>query len=276
MLSVENISFSVAGKQILKNVSFRMVPGEFLAIAGANGAGKSTLLNIINTNKKAQSGQIVLNGKNLEAYKDIELATSRAYLHQQTNLQLPFKARDIVMMGRYPHFKTREGKDDEAAVNDCISQTGIGHLQERNYLELSGGEQQRVQLARVLAQLWSSSDKTTRFLFLDEPVNNLDIEFQHKTLSLARALADKGHCVIAVLHDLNMAAMYADEILLMKHGRMVKKGPPAEVLTPDLIREVFNYDAIVEYHPALSGPYIIFGNQSVEKERINYQTNYLK
>lgn len=256
MIRVQNISYHVGNKRILDDVSFDAHPGELLVILGNNGAGKSTLLKSICNDIKPSRGNILIEDKCIRTYPPQELAKKRAVLNQHTSISLPFKVNEIVMMGRYPYFKNRETARDILVVNDAIAKAGITHLARQNYLTLSGGEQQRVQLARVLAQ---ASGTGTRYLLLDEPVNSLDVKHQHNTLQLAVAFARAGNGVVAILHDLNLAAMYADKILLLKAGKTAAYGTPREVLTSKTITSAFGFPAQVMPHPTLDCLMISFG-----------------
>lgn len=250
MLNVQNIHFRIAASLSLSDISFDVAPGEMVAILGANGAGKSTLLKIVTGSVRMDSGNILLNKIPLNNWGSKALATFTAVMQQQNQLQLPFSVYEVVMMGRYPHFKRRESLSDEKIVNDVLDKTGISHLKSRNYLTLSGGEQQRVHLARVLAQISGAKKETARYLFMDEPSNNLDIRHQHGALSIARNFAQEGNCVVAVLHDLNLALQYADKILLLKNGCMKGFGTPGKIMTDESISDVYDLPLSI-FHPPM-------------------------
>jgi iron complex transport system ATP-binding protein len=250
MLQVQAINFKIAPTLSLSDISFDVMPCEMVAILGANGAGKSTLLKIITGSLKADSGSIIINKRQLSDWSKNELANNCAVLLQQNPLQLSFTIAEVVMMGRYPHFKNHASLNDERIVLQVLKKTGITHLKDRNYLTLSGGEQQRVHIARVLAQV---SDQTTdhpRYLFMDEPSNNLDIRHQHATLQLAKDFAEEGNCVIAVLHDLNLALQYADKIVLLKDGMLKGFGLPDNIMTDDSISDVYGLPLQIFNHPS--------------------------
>lgn len=257
MLQLENINYRIAPKLALKDISFEVIPGEVMVVLGANGAGKSTLLKILSGSIKADSGAIFLNKMPLRFWQQKDMATFSAVLQQQHQLQLPFTVYEVVMMGRYPHFKTKETKSDVEIVMAVLHSTGIYQLKNRNYLTLSGGEQQRVQLARVLAQVSGAEQIDARFLFMDEPSNNLDIRQQHSTLKIAKEFAQKGNCVIAVLHDLNLALQYADKIALLKNGAMKGYGNPIDVITDEIISEVYDVPLSVFHHPQSHHPMVM-------------------
>ncbi|MES2691663.1 MAG: heme ABC transporter ATP-binding protein [Bacteroidota bacterium] len=278
MLSVNNISYTIGTRQILNKVSLDARAGELLVILGNNGAGKSTLLKAI-CNELKCTGTVHIDGKNAGEYTTEELALKRAVLKQHTQINMPFLVKEVVMMGRYPHFKRKETAYDHAVVKKAIEKAGITHLSEQNYLTLSGGEQQRVQLARVLAQVENTQADLTQYLLLDEPVSSLDISHQHNTLQLAKQFAEKGNVVIAVLHDLNLAAMYADKILLLRSGKVHSTGTPQEVLNNETISQTFGFPAYVQQHPHADCLMVCFGAQPQHpqqlKEKIPHRATVL-
>jgi len=249
-----NLSYRIGPKSLLQNVSFSARPGEVLAIIGANGAGKSTLLKLLSGDLKPSAGEVIFEGKSLAKWPAAALARRRAVLTQQHTLALAFEVRELVLLGRYPHFGGQPTAHDHAVVAAALDLVGLRHLAGREYPTLSGGEQQRAQLARVLAQVWEAEKG---FLLLDEPLTGLDLRHQHQTLAVARQLARRGFGIIAVLHDLNLAAQYADQVLLLHQGRAVASGPPAEVLTPDYIHLGFGVEVELLTHPSLGCPLIV-------------------
>ena len=250
MLNVQNINFRISQSLTLSDISFDVNAGELVAILGANGAGKSTLLKIITGSIKMNSGNVLINKLPLTYWASKELSTFTAVMQQQNQLQLPFSVYEVVMMGRYPHFKRKETKADEEIVDSVLQKTGIQKLKDRNYLTLSGGEQQRVHLARVLAQISGEKNDEPRYLFMDEPSNNLDIRHQHSALNTAKEFAQEGNCVVAVLHDLNLALQYADKIVLLKNGAMKGFGTCAEIMTDAAISDVYDLPLSI-FHPPM-------------------------
>lgn len=253
MLRVEKLNYEVKGRKLLKDVSFHVRKGEVLALLGANGAGKSTLMKVLCGEYRPDIGAISLNGKPLDAYDPRILARQRAMLSQQQHVALAFTVQEIVMMGRYPHFKNRPSAHDIAVVKEVMAICGVEDFGERVFSSLSGGEQQRVQLARSLAQVWDNPDS---LLLLDEPISALDMHYQQKVLAIAKALARRGFIVVIVVHDVNFAATYADRIIMLKHGRKLFDGSPIEVLTPHNIYTVFSVEAVVELNPRTLRPYV--------------------
>ncbi|WP_126972579.1 heme ABC transporter ATP-binding protein [Gynurincola endophyticus] len=236
----QNIHFSVGKKSILKGVNFTAKAGKVLGILGQNGAGKSTLLNCLAGALKGYTGKIAINNMDIDRMQIQQLAKQRAVLSQNHSITQLFKCSDIVMMGRYPHFSTSPSKFDMEVVERAMYEMQVNKLADRYYVQLSGGEQQRVQMARVIAQLQNnhsdnSTQKKTGVLLLDEPISNMDILFQHHSMKMARKLAKDGLTVIVILHDLNLAAQYCDELLLMHGGEVVEQGEIEQVLTPDNI-----------------------------------------
>lgn len=250
MLQINDIHFRIAPSLTLSNISFEVQPGELVVILGANGAGKSTLLKVITGDIRADKGSVILNNKRHQDWLPEERARTCAVLLQQNPLQLPFSVAEVVMMGRYPHFARHAAAYDQQMVATALEQTGITHLADRNYLTLSGGEQQRVHLARVLAQISDKDKEGVKFLFMDEPSNNLDIRHQHNALTIARDFAAAGNCVLAVLHDLNLALQYADKILLLKNGELKGFGLPGDVMTGPAISDVYGLPLEVFHHPS--------------------------
>lgn len=246
MLFVENLSYSVKKQTLVRAINFSVRAGEFVAVLGANGAGKSTLIKLLSGEHVPSEGTVHLHGAGLHTYDEIALAKMRATMSQQQQVTADFSVEEIVMMGRYPHFDGRPEELDVKIVAQTMKLCGIEQLSERSILSLSGGERQRVQLARILAQIWQQPNA---LLLLDEPTSAMDIRFQHQTLSIARALADRGWMVIAVLHDINLATQYADRLFLMKHGRKLMDGTAAEVLNSRNVYTVFGIDAEVSVNP---------------------------
>lgn len=235
-LDVQNIGYKVNGKTLLDDVSFRLPKGKMLAILGANGAGKSTLMKILCKEMDPTSGSIDLNGKSLSSYAIADLAKFRSVLSQHNTLSISFRVDELVMMGRYPHFGQQPTPADYEIVQKTLAQTGMETYRSRDYNTLSGGEQQRVQLARVMAQIFGQENA---LLFMDEPTNGLDLLYQQHILQLAQLLTAKGCTVVSILHDINFACQYADYILLLKHGKTVAFGTPDQVVTEQHIQTAF-------------------------------------
>ncbi|MGE9313642.1 heme ABC transporter ATP-binding protein [Niabella sp. CJ426] len=266
MLKVENVSYEIKKRAIVKDVTLTIRPGEFVALLGANGAGKSTLLRLISGEQQPSKGGIELYGKPLHQYTPDQAAPLKAILSQHNPLTMAFTCREIVMMGRYPYHKSRPGKTDELIVDETMDICGVSALEDRSYMQLSGGEQQRVQLARVLAQLW---DQGQGLILLDEPVAGLDMLYQQQTMAIAKALASKGYMVLAALHEINLAAQYADRIFMMKNGRRWNDGTPCEVLTAINIYAIYEVEVDIVINPRTLTPYVIAKEIQLSADRFN-------
>jgi len=253
MLVVKNVSYEINKRTLIKDISFSMSCGEVLAVLGANGAGKSTLIRMLSGEKKTSKGNVLLNGKCISLYGSAELAQKRAVMSQHNTVSVDFLAKEIVMMGRYPHYKNSPTVNDLNVVEQTMDVCGVAHLEGRSILTLSGGEQQRVQLARVLAQIW---DCPGALLLMDEPVSAMDLQYQQQTLAIVTALARKNFMVIAVLHDINLAAQYADRLLLLKNGRKWNDGTPAEVLNTKNVYNIFSIEADVSVNLHTLKPFV--------------------
>ncbi|MFL9842905.1 heme ABC transporter ATP-binding protein [Flavobacterium rhizosphaerae] len=258
MLQAQNISYAHRNHAILQDIDVAVVPGELLVIVGPNGAGKSTLLSML-ANEHEKSGQAILfKEKIFAAWEAKDLPQHKAKFSQSHNQDIPLLVKDVVMMGRYPYFKAAPAKTDILAAEGAMQQTDIAQLSARDYNSLSGGEKQRVHLARVLAQL--DNNVQGKLVFLDEPLNNLDVLHQHRILHTIKNFTEKGNTAIMVLHDLNLAAQFADTVMLLKKGRVVAHGEPGVVFTKETISRVYNFPCIVCPNPVNKNPLIIFGS----------------
>jgi iron complex transport system ATP-binding protein len=256
MIEAIGISVSIGSRRIISEVNFEVRPGEIAAIVGPNGSGKTTFLKAL-SGDLPYSGRVVINDRDMAGLKPWETASMRAVLPQATALSFPFTVHEIVKLG------LMSGRSDaQASERDlperALARVDLDGFAGRFYQELSGGEQQRVQLARVLCQVWAPVlDGKPRYLFLDEPVSSLDIKHQLIIMDIARDFARRGGGVVAILHDLNLTAMYADRIFVMHRGRMAAAGTPQEVLSDDLISEVFECRLKVGRLPAGNTPFIL-------------------
>lgn len=233
-IAAQGVSFRVGRVPLVRGVSLEAGPGEFVAIVGANGAGKSTLLRLLAGDLAPTEGEVLLDGRPVGAYRPGELARRRAVLPQQSRIEFAFTVRQVVEMGRSPHRGRGSAASDAAAVMAALDAADVAGLAERAYPGLSGGEQARACLARVLAQ-------ETPVVLLDEPTAALDIRHQHQVLGVVRDLARAGRTVVAVLHDLNLAATYATRVAAMHRGCMVADGAPEDVLTAEVLSRVYEH-----------------------------------
>lgn len=253
MLKAENLSLQRAGKNIISHIDLVVPAGQVMGILGTNGAGKSTLLAGISGDLAPFTGQVLLADKPLAEWQAEQKARLLALLPQNSTLNFGFLVKEIVALGRLP-YNTGFIKDQQI-VQDVLALTDVSYLAERNYLTLSGGERQRVHLARILAQLWPVTEQSV--LLLDEPTSMLDPLHQHTLLKVVRHCAKEGAAVLVILHDLNLAAAYCDQLALLKAGSIFNQGSPAEVLTTAHIKEVFGLDVLIESHPLQGYPLVI-------------------
>ncbi len=253
MLRADHVHYTVGSKKILTDVSIAVTPGEMVALCGPNGAGKSTLLRILSGEQPPTRGEVSFRDIPLASWPPLDLARARAKLSQSSQLSFSFRVSEVIEMGRFPHDTPAQ---TPAVIEQCMERVGVTELADRYYPSLSGGEKQRVDLARVLAQLTSDTPEP-KLLLLDEPTSALDLLHQEIALELAHTLSrEKNFGVIVVLHDLNLASSWADRILLMQEGRLTYGGPPDHVLTPTILQEVYGIEVLVLEHPSTGRPLI--------------------
>ncbi|MEO6347169.1 MAG: heme ABC transporter ATP-binding protein [Aquaticitalea sp.] len=246
MIETQHLYYKIGSKLILEDISVKFLPGKLNLIIGPNGAGKSTLVKLICQQSKPSKGTILFENKNLQSLSTMELSKYRAVLSQNIELAFPLKVSEVVMMGRYPHFSSKPTEKDLKACEEAMRFFDVLDMANRDYLTLSGGEKQRVHFARVAAQIWVPIENGCRYLILDEPLTFLDVHYQfhfmHKLLEL---LQQKDVVIIGVVHDLNLAAKFANEIVLLNHGKLLAHGSPEEVLTPEFIRTAYRLEPII-------------------------------
>lgn len=240
-LQVKNLKFSIDKKDILKDISFDIPKGSFVGIIGPNGSGKSTILKNIYRLYKPDSGKLILDNKDLSTMKDKDCAKEIAVLAQESNSQFDFTVEQIVKMGRYPYKSVFEdySKKDIDMVNNMLKRVGLNNYSDRSFSKLSGGEKQRTLIARALVQ-------DTDFLILDEPTNHLDIGYQIQLMDLVKSL---NITTLSAIHDMNIASMYCDYLIVMKDGKIRKCGKVEEVITEDMLKEIFGVNAYVGVNP---------------------------
>lgn len=237
-LRVDNLSYSIKGKNIINNINLEIKDGEFIGIIGPNGSGKSTFLKNIYRLYKPDSGQIILTGNNIKKMRPKQIAKEMAVLSQENNQEFDFTVKEMVSLGRdaIKGIGDMNNKFDSTIIKDSIDYVGLSGFEERSFMSLSGGEKQRVLIARALAQ---KSD----FLILDEPTNHLDIGYQYQLLKMIKS---QNKTVFAAIHDLNMAVSICDKILVLNRGEVVSFGEPENVISTELIKDVFNTDAYID------------------------------
>jgi iron complex transport system ATP-binding protein len=253
-LEARGVCLELGGEPILTDVDARVACGEVVALLGPNGAGKSTLLSALTGERRPGAGEVWLGGRDVRGMSPRELALARAVLPQHASLTFPLTASQIVRLGRAPH--TSSPAEDARVEELSLRLAGVWHLRERAYDTMSGGERQRVQLARVLAQLLPV-EGTSRWLLLDEPTASLDPARALDVLELSRELARRGVGVCVVLHDVNLAARYADRVVVMRGGRVLAEGPPADVFTPETFTRAFDMSVEILHDPRLGHPVVV-------------------
>ncbi len=238
MLEVKNLSFSYNKKPIIENLSFSVKKGEFVGIIGPNGGGKSTILKNIYRGLVPTSGNIYIDDKDIHKMKHKDSAKKIGVVSQESDLHFDFLVEEIVAMGRSPHkgFFESDSEKDKELVNSALELLGMEKLSKRNFLSLSGGEHQRVMIARAIAQ-------NPSLFILDEATSHLDISYQLQTFEIIK---DLKQTVIAAIHDLNLASMYCDKLIAVKDGKILLEGSPEEVLTADNIFNIFNVNTYIE------------------------------
>ncbi len=253
MLNAGDINVKLGGAAILQGVDFHARPGELTSIVGPNGSGKTTLLRAM-TGEVPFTGEVELNERNIRSMKPHELAAIRGVLPQATALAFPFTVIEVVRLGLEAGISA--GRETLPAL--ALERVGLAGYEGRFYQDLSGGEKQRVQLARVLAQIWEPVlDGAPRWLFLDEPVSALDIGHQLTVMQLARDYADAGGGVVAVMHDLNLTAMFSDRVTLMTGGQVAASGPAEAVLRDDHLSRAYGVSVHTSVPPPLGGIYVL-------------------
>ena len=234
-LKAEGVSLAIDGEQIVDHVMLDVRPGEFVGLVGPNGSGKSSLLRTLYRVLRPQAGVVTIDDADVWAMGARDAARRMAVMAQETHAEFDFSVSELVMTGRTPYkaMFDRDSSEDRAIIAQAMTQAGVAHLAERNFSTLSGGEKQRVLLARALTQ-------QAKILILDEPTNHLDIRYQLELLELIRRLK---MTTVAALHDLTLAARYCDRLALLNAGRLVAAGTPAEVLTADRIYDAYGVKA---------------------------------
>lgn len=246
LLELADVTVTGGSSVILDRVSMAAPASAVVGLIGPNGAGKSTLLRAVAGVIRPASGAVLMDGRPIRGRSARELARTVAFVPQNTNVDLGFTVRDVVLMGRHPHLGRFgvEGPADRDLVAAALQRTGTGALADRVISTLSGGERQLVLIAKALVQ-------QPRILVLDEPVSALDLRHQLTVLRLIEAVAAAGCLVVVAIHDLELAARCCERLLLLDRGRLIADGPPGEVLRPDLIRAAFGVTASVRPHPDL-------------------------
>lgn len=247
MIRTEAINFSYGNQSVLKHINMAVEKGKFISVIGPNGSGKTTLLKNLCNLLNPQSGEVQIDSKAIKRYKPKMLAKKVAVVHQEIQSTFDFNIHEVVLMGRYPHLKAlqNESSEDLNIAEQAMHLTGVHHLRHKSMSHVSGGERQRVMIAKALTQ-------EPDLLLLDEPISHLDIKYQMDVLKLCRTLnREKQLTILTTLHDINLAARFSDVIILMHQGEIYKMGTPEEVLTSEVIKEVYEVEVTVIHKPHL-------------------------
>jgi iron complex transport system ATP-binding protein len=256
-IELRAVGVRIGSKQIVSGVDLIAPAGQLTAIIGPNGSGKSTLLKAI-AGEWPHTGHVLIGGRDTKSLRPWQLAGIRAVLPQAASLSFPFTVLEVVRLGLTGGRSGLSGASLDMLPFEALERVDLAGFSGRYYQELSGGEQQRVQLARVLCQVWTPVlDGASRYLLLDEPVSSLDIRHQLIIMGIAREFANAGGGVIAIMHDLNLTAMFADQIAMMHQGRLAISGAPTDVLTDDHVARVFECNLRVGVAPRGGSPFVL-------------------
>jgi iron complex transport system ATP-binding protein len=259
MLTARDATYRVNGKALVEGIDLVLAPGRLLVLVGPNGAGKSTLLRLLAGELKPTAGSIELDGRALAGYSAAELARRRAVVPQSTALSFPFTVREVVMLGATVPGFVAPPEHIAASASECIRTVGLAGFEQQLFTHLSGGERQRAHIARALLQLAVADRPPTEpaVLLLDEPTASLDLAHQSIVLDEARRQAHEGRAVLAILHDLNLAAAFADELVLLSAGRVAARGGASDVFRDDLLSRVYGCRVRVNATPARGVPFVL-------------------
>lgn len=236
MLELRNISKRYGETEVLKDFTLNIEKGKITTFVGANGAGKSTVLSIIARLMKSNGGEVLLEGKSIENIKDFEMAKKISVLKQNNNMNIKLTVRELVSFGRFPHSKGKLKKEDIQKIDEALEYLNLTELSDKYIDELSGGQRQRAHIAMVVAQ-------DTEYILMDEPLNNLDMKHSVQIMKILRRLVDElGKTILVVIHDINFASCYSDNIVALKDGRLLKHGSACEMIKRDNLKEIFDID----------------------------------
>lgn len=252
MLEIKDLVTKIEEKKIINNIHLNLSKGEFLGIVGPNGAGKTTLLRSITNVLKPIDGKIKINNKNIENMNRKEISKIMSMVPQNSFISFPFKAKDVVLMGRSPYKGRFDSinEEDRKEAKKYMNLTNTWQFRDKKVNELSGGEIQRISIARALVQ-------NPQILLMDEPTSHLDLNHEFNVLSLIKELQEDGLSIISVFHDLNLASRFCDRIIILKKGKIFSKGKPKKILTTENVSKVYGANVIVKKNPTTNNPYII-------------------
>ncbi|OMF32209.1 iron ABC transporter ATP-binding protein [Paenibacillus sp. FSL H8-0548] len=240
MIEVKNVSKAYGGKPVIDQVSVRISKGKVTSFIGPNGAGKSTLLSMISRLLTKDSGQVLIEGKEVSEWKNAELAKKISILKQSNHINLRLTVRELVSFGRFPYSQGKLTKEDWVQVDEAIAYMDLVELQSKFLDELSGGQNQRAFIAMVIAQ-------NTEYILLDEPLNNLDMKHSVQIMKVLRRLVEElGKTVVLVIHDINFASCYSDYIVALKDGKVVKEGSTETIIDSAVLQEIYDMDIPIE------------------------------
>ena len=235
---MKSLSFSINDKLLIRDINLDILEGDMVSIIGPNGSGKSTLIKLVSNELSANSGTIIIKDKLNSSWNIKELSKFRAVLTQSGHLSFPFSTFDIIRMGRYP-FETNKVVNDKICI-ELIDLLDLNNQIDQVYTTLSGGEKQRVQLARVFAQIWSDNTYEGKILILDEPTSFLDIKHQYSLFKILKSLNSKGLTIMMVLHDINHALSYSEKIIMLKDSNLMGFGKINEIINSEILEKLFN------------------------------------
>ncbi len=259
-LAAQAVQFAYNGNPVLHDVDVSLRPGDLAALIGPNGSGKTTLLKILCGILAPQGGRVMWTERDLRAFSRREIAQRIALVPQELNVPFAFTVAEIVGLGRTPYIRPLVGESarDRAAVARALELTETRALASRFFGDLSGGEQQRVVIAMALAQILSDANGLSPILLLDEPTVHLDINHQIQVLELVQMLnRERGLTILATMHDLNLASLYFDRLILLREGRIVTEGAPKQVLSKEQIQNVFGAEVVIAPHPTRPVPQVV-------------------
>ena len=255
ILKLSSLSYQINQKKLIDNISLEIDSGDMVSIVGPNGSGKTTMIRLISNEILPSKGDILFKDKNICDWEVSQLACYRSVLSQSNNLVFPFSVLDIVKMGRFPLKNKGNNQQEDDLCRRILDIFDLRDYIEQNYITLSGGEKQRVQLARALAQIWSD-DYGDKLLILDEPTSYLDIKHQYALFDFLKELNKKGLTIMMVLHDLNHAISNSNKIILLKNSKLISFGETSTIINNDLINKVFEIDLKLINYDGMDNPII--------------------